>query len=127
MKKENTDTKAETNEPNASIPAWAQPTSVSQQCFFTSDPETGAVEMRVGGKPLIIRDLQSTEILRLQKAAEAQKQTKPSPETIVCPTCGNKVTTRQFCPECGTRLFCPNCGMRVHKTNYCPECGTKLL
>lgn len=96
---------------------------VSQPPAFTMNPETGMLEMRVGGNEPIVIDQDMAERLGLQNIVDDQKK----PEPVDCPVCGNRVTTKQFCPECGTRLFCPGCGKRVNKTNYCPECGTRLL
>lgn len=98
----------------------------SQQVFFTEDQKTDTFKITIGGKTTAEFGREDAERLGIRKAAEAQKLQKP-PETVICPVCKNKVTTRQFCPECGTRLFCPGCGNRVGQTKFCPECGTGLI
>ena len=97
----------------------------SQQIFFNEDSRTGNFTMSVGGTTTAEFGRENAERLGIVNAAEAQKKLKPS-APVVCPVCGNEVTTRAFCPECGTRLFCPGCGSRVGQTRFCPECGTKL-
>ncbi|HWN44623.1 MAG TPA: zinc ribbon domain-containing protein [Thermoanaerobaculia bacterium] len=49
---------------------------------------------------------------------------------VSCASCGAKVGTAKFCPECGTPTFakrrCGDCGHEVEGSpKFCPECGSK--
>ena len=60
-------------------------------------------EMKVGEQTLRF-DEENAERLGLNRIIEDRKNMEP-PKEAVCPICRNRVTTRQFCPEYGTRLL----------------------
>ena len=52
----------------------------------------------------------------------------------VCPNCGKKDVTTNFCPDCGTKKpvvtvpddwDCPDCGTKMITSKFCPNCGRK--
>lgn len=44
-----------------------------------------------------------------------------------CPSCGARVGSAKFCPECGTpfhqKVQCQKCGAELMGAKFCPECG----
>lgn len=117
----------ETGLPNPGIAAAARSDFLpSNAVFFNKDPDSDGYTMTVGGEKPRKIDREFAARLGIDKAVERQREMQRKPRTVVCRACKNNVTTRQFCPECGTRLFCPSCNNAVGDTKFCTECGEKL-